>query len=1165
MLCPACQTANPDVAHFCLHCGLALHSAVLPPSERRRVTIMFADLVGFTAIVEQTDAEQVQRIINSCFDQLVPIVEQYGGTVDKFIGDAVMALFGAPIAHEDDAVRALHAALDMQAVLREFNRVHATDLALHIGINTGMVIAGGIGSRGRQQYSVIGDAVNLASRLTNVAIRDEVVIGEETYRMATHAFSFAHLPPTPIKGRAEPVTAWKLCERKAQPESERGLTGLISPMVGRTSELELLLQRSDSLLAGAGAAVMLVGEAGIGKSRLLAEWRSATRARWPDQPIRWVEGRCLSYGQDIAYHLLRDILRSLIDVHMTADHAAIAAALQAFLADVFGDDAPAVHAPLRHLLLLESGDNTDPQAMQAQYQAALRTTLLALAARSPLVIALEDIHWADAASIEIISRLMDLKDQAAILLVATTRPDHDVPGWKLLLALGEASPNSLMINLEPLSAANSRQLVANLLRFEALPEAVRHLILSRADGNPFFVEEVIRTLIERGAIVPTGDQWTAPQAIETLDLPNNVHGLLAARVDRLPPEQKNLLRVAAVIGRRFSVPVLAAVLGTESATLIAQLEHLSAIDLLRHDQSEPEVRYRFRHALVHEVVYDATLHEERRRLHGQVGQILAELYPTRREALAATLAHHFTLADHKHALTYLLLAGDVAFRQYAVVEAVNYYRRAHERLAKFDLDSAALRQFYCNYGRALELHGEFTAAVGLYNAMIVQAERDADQPMLLAALIEQARLGVTPSVVRNLAGGRQLAENALILAQTLDDQAAEARVYWILALAYGFSGEISRAISYGNQSLRLARKLNLREQMAYALHDLHRAYRNTSQFDHAKVALEEATILWRELGNWPMLADSLASAADLSLVLGDYDGALLQAQESHRLSQSIGNVWNEAFSSGVLTQIFFDRGHFSEALYWAGRAITLSQRSGPVILTMRAQIEMAAIYLMLGDATQARRALQATKDVDEQLEQFMRDNLRLSINALSAEVALLAGDEAEAERILNESISSDSQGDRLFFNTTLLLLARARLALQRGEWASVLDLTANLLTRANSGPRFSTASRILYLRGTAQMMVGALDDAEQSLKQALAVVQPIKARTAQWLIEWSLSELASHRGHHFAAAQWHAASVANIQYMLDHITDSRLRELFLARAAVQAVLVFTPAVLLEAA
>ncbi len=600
MDCPQCQTSNPKAAKFCMNCGMILvdvcancqvellaearfcpncgqavsalapsaerPSLVAPPvGQRRMVTVMFADLSGFTALAERMDPEQVRSLMNACFDHLVPIIEKYEGVIDKFIGDEIMALFGAPVAHEDDPARALCAALDMIEALERFNIEHDTDLGLHVGVNTGLAVAGGIGSQGRQQYSVIGDAVNLASRLESASEPGEILLGPDTHRLTAPLFDFESLEPIRVKGRTELVRAYRLLGLKTRPGPVRGLAGLHSPMVGRDVELAALLELSQALQAGTGRVALVVGEPGLGKTRLICEWKEQLLAQ---ASVRWSEGHCLSYGQELAYHLVVDLLRSLVGVSASDKEAKVQATLLDLTQQLFGSAALELYPYLAHLLSLRLDEATlervrslDPLALQAQYLSALRRLFQALAEQDPLVLILEDIHWADPSSVALLSKLLPLALETRLLFGFVARPYHDAPGWNLVAAAREQVGDSLsQLTLQNLGEADSRQLIANLLVIEDLPENVRSLILKKAEGNPLFVEEVIRMLIDRELIFKQDGRWVTREEIENVDIPDNLQSLLLARIDRLPEEARHILRVASVIGRQFSVRVLAEVL-----------------------------------------------------------------------------------------------------------------------------------------------------------------------------------------------------------------------------------------------------------------------------------------------------------------------------------------------------------------------------------------------------------------------------------------------------------------------------------------------------------------------------------------------------------------------------------------------------------------------------
>jgi predicted ATPase len=453
---------------------------------------------------------------------------------------------------------------------------YGIEFAVRIGLNTGPVVIGPVGSDLRYEYAPMGGTVNLAARMQAAAQPMSVLASDHTYGFVAPLFDTQDAGSIQGKGHDKPVQAYEVIRAKADPGKVRGLGGLQSPMVGREAELAALLQLCEAVRAGLGRVALVVGEPGLGKTRLIAEWKAAVERdeHQHASPPLWVEGRCLSYGQGLAYHLLIDLLRALIGVPDLAEEPETRAALMALTDDLFGEEALEVYPYLGHLLLLklegEALDRVkplDPQALQSQYLMALRKLLQALTRRQPVVVVLEDLHWADPSSIELLVRLLPIVSTVPILLCLVTRPERDAPSWKLVTAVRVAMGGSLTeIALGALSEQESRRLVANLLEIEALSEETRSLILTKAEGNPFFVEEIIRMLIDRGAIVRGDKGWMAGAEIDRVKIPDNLEGLLMARIDRLPDEAKHILRVAAVIGRQFPLRVLEYVLerGLES-------------------------------------------------------------------------------------------------------------------------------------------------------------------------------------------------------------------------------------------------------------------------------------------------------------------------------------------------------------------------------------------------------------------------------------------------------------------------------------------------------------------------------------------------------------------------------------------------------------------------
>ena len=629
MICPQCETDNPKEARFCLNCGAVLvqkctncqvellpdarfcmhcgHpartrtaqdeaqlnrlTAAAPPpladkvrsaaslsGERRIVTVLHVDVVKSTAIAAEVGDEAWAAILTGAYDRFAQVIYRYEGTIAHLLGDALVAFFGAPVTHEDDPIRAVKAALDViksgKDYASEMRAEYDIEFNIRACLNTGPVVIGPVGSDLRYDFTPIGGVVNLAARIKFAAHPMTVLISESTYPFVSPIFECTDLGLIKVADRAEPVRVYQVMESKAAPGSVRGLIGLESPMVGREAEMESLLNLCNAVIAGLGRAALITGEPGMGKTRLISEWKSAVMAETDMPTPRWVEGRCLSYGGGLAYHLVADLLYSILGMPSAASEPETHLALFSLLEDLFGKaetsaDFQEIYPYLGHLLslklegeALEKVQSLDPQTLQTRYLFTLRRLLMALTSDRPLVIILEDLHWADPSSVELLVKLLPIATSGPLLFCMVTRTEHDSPGWKLVTAAREILGGSLTeISLVALSDNDSRRMVSNLLEVEALSEKTRTVILQKSEGNPFFVEEVIRMLIDRGAIIQQNGDWIAGEKIEQVEIPDNLQGLLVARIDRLPEDVKNTLRIASVIGRQFPVKVLEQILG----------------------------------------------------------------------------------------------------------------------------------------------------------------------------------------------------------------------------------------------------------------------------------------------------------------------------------------------------------------------------------------------------------------------------------------------------------------------------------------------------------------------------------------------------------------------------------------------------------------------------
>jgi predicted ATPase/class 3 adenylate cyclase len=655
-------------------------SDVASDEERKIVTVLFVDVSGFTALSESLDPEAVRGLINACFEYLVPVVQKYEGTIDKFIGDEIMALFGAPTAHENDPERALRTALDLMGAIASFNRARATNLNLHIGVNTGPVIAGKIGSQDRREYSVMGDTVNLAARLEDVSPDGQIYVGSNTYRRTAGIFDFEKLTPLELKGKTKPVEVYRLIGLKSAPMPVRGIGGLSAPLIGRDRELEEIRSGLRAAAEGEGGVRAVTGEAGLGKSRLIAEALHSL-----PNDARWAEGRALSHTAGMSYWMARDLLYDLLRVKPESRPEMIETALRTSITEVSPGNIDRVYPYLGRLLEVPLPAEVEQrvklltsEALQSRILQAFQDYTRAQAAREPLILFWEDVHWCDPSSMRVLEMLLPLTKEVPLLLLLAYRPDDVVVEELQQRVRAACAENSSIIKLSPLTRDQSGSLIQNLLRIENLPKKMRELILDRAEGNPFFLEELLRALLDAGAVAIEQNGVVAIGSIESMDVPETLQGVLMARIDRLTPENKHVLQNAAVIGRVFQHRVLAHLSEKQSnGHLDDSLIELQRREFIQSPIQKPseEREYVFKHAITHDVAYNSLLVSRRKELHRRAAEAIESLFPERLEELSAALGYHFERAETREkAIYYLRQAAERAQATFANTEALAFYQ-----------------------------------------------------------------------------------------------------------------------------------------------------------------------------------------------------------------------------------------------------------------------------------------------------------------------------------------------------------------------------------------------------------------------------------------------------------------------------------------------------------
>jgi adenylate cyclase len=706
--------------------------AVERDADRRQVTVLFADVADFTALVEELDPEDVRAFQNALFEALGRAIARYDGFVEKFVGDAVMAVFGAPVAHEDDPERALDAALDFIARVADLSDRWAGRLGhpvkLNVGIHTGPVVAGSLGNAAGAAYAVTGDTVNTTARLLAMAA-GTVLVSDATHALTRHRYAFEPARKLALRGKSEPIVVHRLLGVLAEPRSARGLAahGLVAPMVGRADELDQLLGAFDRMQRGQAQVVSLVGEAGTGKSRLIAEFlaRLAADGRLTGTALR--RAACSSLGEPtygIFGALFREAYQVEPDDSIGVAREKLAAGLEALGARP--EEADAVAPVLNYVLGVEEARSHgfEPEQLKRQIALAARTLLERRLQQGPLLIVVEDLHWADTASVDLLRDIIDHLADRRLMLLLSHRSDARLP------PLAQAA--SSIIRLAPLSPEETRALIGGLfgpVEGGAFAQ-VQHFIGQRAGGNPLFVEEIVRSLVSARVLVRSRDRWQCTQACETVSIPPTLQGLLLSRLDQLPVAVRRLLQEAAVLGVVFDEALLRAI-ATNPGEAETALNGLVAAELIHQvGQGREGSRYRFAHALVHEAVYQNLLLSRRSELHERAGRALERATGPQPERLSdlEALGHHWSLAsDKSKGARYLMAAGDWARALYANNDAIRHYQRALRTLVDCCGCGDDVRAARERLADVLALIGRRADALAHYEAVAEELDAAADQ------------------------------------------------------------------------------------------------------------------------------------------------------------------------------------------------------------------------------------------------------------------------------------------------------------------------------------------------------------------------------------------------------------------------------------------------------
>jgi len=727
MQCPKCQFANRNEAKFCGQCGqkfeiiclkCGTHNRVennfcdecgskiiadsetsakinkkenlLSPTsneepskylatvigERKYVTALFSDINGYTAMSEKLDPEEVKRITSRIFGEISTIVCKYDGFIEKYAGDAVMAIFGVPKAHEDDPIRAIKAAREIHdmvdGISPEFETTVGQVISMHTGINTGLVVTGEV-NLDKGVHGIAGDTLNVASRLCGAAKVGEIIVGQEVFHQAFGHFVFEGKGPIQIKGKTDPLPIYSVTSNREEPRSIKNFSILRAQLIGRKPELTELTNAVANLKKGKGRIFSISGEAGTGKSRLVDEFKKNA----DKHKMQWYECHAYPYTQNIPYFPLKDLLNRIFNIEEENRHETIKQKIESGIISLLGADGIIPYIGSLYSIDYPELTGVSPEFWKAKLQESMKTVLSALALRSPTVFLLENLHWADPSYVELIQRtLLDVREPAIVLCVY--RPTfslfkaHQIKGMEKLFT---------DIHLQSLSPSETQDMLTSLLMTDRIPTEVRRLVQKKAEGNPFYVEEMVNSLIESEILLRDGESWKLTGPILDSIVSSTIHGIIGGRLDKLKIESKQVLQEASVIGRSFLFEILKKI-STLQQGIDSCMRSLEQLDFIRTKALNPDLEYVFKHALTQEVAYNGLLISQRKEIHERIAMVMEKLFSDRLFECYEALAYHFSKGlSVLKAVEYLVKSGEKSHKRYSLEEAHQYFKKAYELLS----------------------------------------------------------------------------------------------------------------------------------------------------------------------------------------------------------------------------------------------------------------------------------------------------------------------------------------------------------------------------------------------------------------------------------------------------------------------------------------------------
>lgn len=1200
MTCPECATSLPPNAKFCFNCGHQMAGPAptpaatpAPPSpspapavqtapsesrlqqfipkellakldsarsgggmegERRVVTMLFCDVKGSTAAASSLDPEEWAEIINGAFDQMIPPIYKYEGTVARLMGDGILAFFGAPIAHEDDPHRAVLAGLEILAsvgryrerVLREWE----LEIDVRVGINTGLVVVGAVGSDMRMEYTALGDAINLAARMEQTARPGTMQIAEATHRLVAPLFEMEELPPLEVKGKSEPVHAWRVVRARTQPGNLRGIAGLRSELVGRDKETGQLRAAIEAVQQGRGQIVSVMGEAGLGKSRLVAEMRDELAAGVGS--IQWLEGRSLSFERNTPYAPFVDILGNCLGVQEEWDDGANYNQIRRHVAGLFPEQ-PDEIAPFLAALLGVKVETTDaerlaylePPQMRGLTFASVARFIEKLCAEMPLVLFFDDVHWIDPSSLELLESLLPLTDSASLLILLAFRPRRQEPSWRLHeTAQREFSHRYNPIPLQTLDANQARQLVGNLLHVEDLPEKVRRMILDKSEGNPFFVEEVIRSLLDAKLVVRETDHWRATKEIVNIAVPDTLNGVITSRLDRLDDPVRATAQAAAVLGREFDFATLSA-LSDQPAVIEEHLADLVRKDLVREKSRLPRRVYSFKHGMTQEAAYNSMLLSRRREVHRRAAQAMT----VHAQERAGEIARHFLEARQPaQALPHLVAAGDQAARTYAVEEAAQYYQKAIDLRAGVE-DSGHILRAYEGLGSVQSNANQVPEAMATFQAMLHLATERGDCTMQVSALNKLA--GVVGLKMGQFQQAEAYLQRADQLANGSNDHSGAAESSLIRCQMCTAMADFDGVLHHMGHLAEVGERLGSKEFLTMGMEHIAGSLLFMTRFDEAWEKAQEALPIAREIGDRYHEASLLTTTIPYYQIrqgqMAEADASLAEGVE---IAERISALYSIIYGYWMRGEIARWQGRYEDAISYQQRSLQAAEsaESFAPFLVVQPLGALGSVYLEL------------TGRFTEEVHKFHHHALKLFENPMSGMggaspwadmgwCALTIDDQAMAEQLFNRGINEPSMFMQLEYPR--FVTGMALLAARVGDAAKARRLIGDARAYVEERQMRHLYPLVGLTEGRVLAAAGEESQAIDAFTQAVAHADEMGMRPIGWQARLHAAQALAKLGQDEAAAEQKSAAQAIVHAIAGDFRDADLAAAFRAHAAAE--------------